>query len=115
MLSLEGGLQGSPAREPQWPGPLCESLLPRSHAHHCHAVWRNDSRFGQQALLVPSHTELARRVAARTLAGLHFMPAALLESQLAILETEGPGVLVMEGMIFTTTCNAGFLGKVWGL
>ena len=57
----------------------------------------HDTQFYAQMLLLPSRSELARRVAVRALVGAHFMPADLLESQLAILDTEGPDVTVIEG------------------
>ena len=61
-------------------------------------------------LLLPSRSELARRVAVRALVGTHFMPADLLESQLAILDTRGPDVNVIEGntrLPLLTTCSTG--------
>ena len=81
--------------------------VPLPHAHHQNDAYKLKPA-GMQVLLLPSHTELARRVAARTLAGLHFMPAVLLQSQLAILETAGPDVLTIEGAEVTRTIEVLF-------
>lgn len=46
----------------------------------CHAA--------MQVLLQPSREVLAKRVAARAAEGTHFMPASLLDSQLALMELD---------------------------
>ena len=66
----------------------------------CHSLPRNSHGPGpflppsrllpRQALLLPPRAALERRLSERHAAGQHFMPPALLDSQLAALELEGP-------------------------
>lgn len=51
---------------------------------HCSA--QSKVRPALQVLLQPNKETLAKRVQERSALGLHFMPASLLESQLALLE-----------------------------
>lgn len=46
-----------------------------------------------QILLEPSKEELLKRVAARAAEGGHFMPASLLDSQLAALEPDASALI----------------------
>ncbi|CAL5224364.1 g7038 [Coccomyxa viridis] len=48
-------------------------------------------------LLQPSREELLRRLQARTKVGGHFMPASLLDSQLATLEPQGRNLIALQG------------------
>ena len=50
-----------------------------------------------QVLLQPSRSELLRRLQERIKIGGHFMPASLLESQLATLEPEGKNIIAIQG------------------
>ena len=50
-----------------------------------------------QVLLQPSPAELLKRLQARAKTGGHFMPASMLESQLATLEPEGKNIIVIQG------------------
>ncbi len=54
-----------------------------------------------QVLLQPSREELLRRLQARTKVGGHFMPASLLDSQLATLEPHGQNVVALQGQLLT--------------
>ncbi|CAK0785515.1 hypothetical protein CVIRNUC_008725 [Coccomyxa viridis] len=65
-------------------------------------------------LLQPSQAELLKRLKERTRIGGHFMPASLLESQLATLEPEGKNIIAIQGdgdaeemmATFLSHCNA---------
>ena len=50
-----------------------------------------------QVLLQPSRAELLQRLQQRAETGGHFMPASLLESQLATLEPEGRNIVAVQG------------------
>lgn len=52
-----------------------------------------------QVLLQPSREVLAKRVAARTAEGTHFMPASLLDSQLALMEVDPEAYRYGEALI----------------
>ena len=52
-----------------------------------------------QVLLEPSRAELLKRLQVRAKTEGHFMPASLLESQLATLEPEGKNIVVMQGTL----------------
>ena len=50
-----------------------------------------------QVLLQPSRQELLNRLQARMKVGGHFMPASLLDSQLATLEPQGRNLIALQG------------------
>ncbi len=58
-------------------------------------VWR------PQVLLKLSREKLLRRLEARQALGVHFMPAALLDSQLATLEEGGRGMIIVSGALYS--------------
>ena len=66
-----------------------------------------------QVLLQPSREVLAKRVAARTAEGTHFMPASLLESQLALMEVDPEAYRYGEALISSLAapfnCTKGIL------
>lgn len=61
------------------------------HLLRLHCSW--------QVLLQPSRQELLRRLQARTIVGGHFMPASLLDSQLATLEPHGRNLIALQGTL----------------
>ena len=66
-------------------------LLPNSSSSACASLPSYtpcDMQHGMQVLLQPTKEILARRVTERAALGSHFMPASLLESQLALVETD---------------------------
>ena len=58
-----------------------------------------------QVLLQPSQAELLKRLKERTRIGGHFMPASLLESQLATLEPEGKNIIAIQGTANGSACT----------
>ena len=70
---------------------ILELLLPNppsaAHASPSSSAPRN-MQHAMQVLLQPNREVLAKRVQDRAALGSHFMPASLLESQLALVETD---------------------------
>ena len=58
-----------------------------------------------QVLLQPSRAELLKRLQERAKIGRHFMPASLLESQLATLEPEGKNIIAIQGTAIGSACT----------
>ena len=58
-----------------------------------------------QVLLQPSREVLAKRVAARTAEGTHFMPASLLESQLALMEVDPEAYRYGEALVYAPAAS----------
>ena len=58
-----------------------------------------------QVLLQPSRAELLKRLQERIKIGGHFMPASLLESQLATLEPEGKNIIAIQGTANGSACT----------
>ena len=64
-------------------------------------VWHGDEvglPHDLQVLLRVSREKLLQRLQARQALGAHFMPAALLDTQLAILEDSGVGMTAVSGV-----------------
>ena len=61
-----------------------------------------------QVLLQPSRQELLRRLQARTKVGGHFMPASLLDSQLATLEPHGSNLIALQGKLLLLDLALGY-------
>lgn len=59
-----------------------------------------------QVLLKLSREALLLRLEARLKLATHFMPAVLLDSQLAALQEGGPNMITVNGKCATIQCNA---------